>query len=185
MINAKLFHKMGGFDGQFFAHMEEIDLCWRLKNAGYTIWYTHHSTVYHVGGGTLPQSSPYKTFLNYRNNLLMMYKNLMPNKRCNRILHIRMLLDGISTVHSLLHGDTSVLKAVWKAHNSYRKLRRVYRLNRIPDPSPQKHCHDLSPGPSPQERGALHPSCVYQHSVVYQYFIKGRKMFGNLPNCPS
>ena len=166
MINAKLFHKMGGFDGQFFAHMEEIDLCWRLKNAGHTIWYTHRSTVYHVGGGTLPQSSPYKTFLNYRNNLLMMYKNLMPQNR-KRILHIRMVLDGISAVHSLLHGDASVLKAVWKAHNSYRKLRRVYQLNLISDLSPS-------------ERGATHLSCVYRHSVVYQYFIKGCKTFGKL-----
>ena len=164
MINAKLFHKIGGFDIQFFAHMEEIDLCWRLKNTGYTIWYTPRSVVYHVGGGTLPQSSPYKTYLNYRNNLLMMYKNLTPGKRRKLILIIRMILDGISAAHSLLKGDSSVLKAVWKAHINYRKLRRVY----LP--------------PDETETPHHFPSCVYQHSVVYQYFLKGCKRFGNLPS---
>ena len=157
MINAKLFHEFGGFDGVFFAHMEEIDLCWRLKNAGYTIWYTPRSVVYHVGGGMLPQSSPFKTFLNYRNNLLMMYKNL-PSGHRKRILNIRMFLDGISSVHSLLKGDVSVLKAVWKAHKSYRKLHRIY-IKGAP----------LS-----------YPSCVYQPVVVYQYFIKGKKTFESL-----
>ena len=162
MINAKLFHKIGGFDIQFFAHMEEIDLCWRLKNAGHTIWYTPQSVVYHVGGGTLPHSSPYKTFLNYRNNLLMMYKNLTPGNSRKRILFIRMILDGISAVHSLLKGDISVLKAVWKAHMNYRKMRSVY----LPP--------DKTATPLP------YPTCVDQHSVVYQYFIKGIKKFENL-----
>ena len=161
MINAKLFHETGGFDGQFFAHMEEIDLCWRLKNAGYTIWYTPRSVVYHVGGGTLPQTSPFKTFLNYRNNLLMMYKNLTPKRR-KRILHLRMMLDCISALHSLLQGDISVLKAVWKAHGSYRKLRRIYSLPPFGT--------DIS----------IFPSCVYQRSVVYQYFVKGCRRFEDL-----
>ena len=155
MINAKLFHETGGFDGAFFAHMEEIDLCWRLKNAGYQIWYTPRSVVYHVGGGMLPQSSPFKTFLNYRNNLLMMYKNL-PAKDRKRILNIRMILDGISAIHSLLKGDVSVLKAILKAHKSFRKLRRNYKIN---------------------ETSLTLPSCVYDRSVVYQYFVKGKKVF--------
>ena len=164
MIHAQLFHEFGGFDSVFFAHMEEIDFCWRLKNAGYTIWYTHRSTVYHVGGGMLPQSSPYKTFLNYRNNLLMMYKNLPPKHR-KRILNIRMALDALSAVHSLLQGDVSVLKAVWKAHRNYRKLR-------------------LTPNPSLKERRerSSYPCDVYRHSVVYQYFMKGRKTFSGLPH---
>jgi len=167
MINAKLFHKMGGFDNIFFAHMEEIDLCWRLKNAGYTIWYTHRSAVYHVGGGMLPQSSPFKTFLNYRNNLLMMYKNL-PQKNRKRTLYLRMSLDGLSTVHSLLKGDTSVFKAVWKAHKSYRKLRNL--------------THNFDCAQQPKGRGEFlsYPSCVYHRSIVYQYFIKGRKIFNSI-----
>ncbi|MDR1171657.1 MAG: glycosyltransferase family 2 protein [Bacteroidales bacterium] len=164
MIRAKLFHETGGFDGAFFAHMEEIDLCWRLKNKGYTIWYTPRSTVYHIGGGMLPQSSPFKTFLNYRNNLLMMYKNL-PCKRRKRILYIRTVLDGLSAVYSLLKGDVSVLKAVWKAHQDYRKLRREYRL-----PPLDNTGEPLS-----------YPSCVYRRSVVYQYFIRGCKTFNSLP----
>ena len=150
MIRAKLFHEMGGFDDNFFAHMEEIDLCWRLKNAGYTIWYTPRSVVYHIGGGMLPQSSPFKTFLNYRNNLLMMYKNL-PTNCHKRILFIRMTLDWISALHSLLKGDVSVLKAVGKAHKSYRKLRN-------------------------RKSGVMtYPSCVYRGSVAYWYFIRGCK----------
>jgi len=155
MVNAKLFHEMGGFDADFFAHMEEIDLCWRLKNAGYAIWFAHRSVVYHVGGGMLPQSSPYKTFLNYRNNLLMMRKNL-PHKLRWRILNFRMALDGISALHSLINGDISVLKAVWKAHISNRKMRRKYNKT---------------------DKTAItsYPSCVYHGSVVYKYFIKREK----------
>jgi len=162
MINAKLFHIVGGFDIQFFAHMEEIDLCWRLKNAGYTIWYTPRSVVYHMGGGTLSQSSPVKTFLNYRNNLLMLYKNLTPKKRRIYILLLRMMLDGISAAHSLLKGDISVLVAVWKAHFNYRKMRSLY----LP--------------PDKTEVPPSYPSCVYRHSVVFQYFVKGRKKYKEL-----
>ena len=158
MIRAKLFHEFNGFDSAFFAHMEEIDLCWRLKNAGYTIWYTPRSTVYHVGGGMLPQSSPLKTFLNYRNNLLMMYKNL-PSRNRKRILTIRILLDYLSAIHSLLKGDVSILKAIWKAHRSFWKLHRGYSLTKQP----------LS-----------YPACVHHRSVVYQYFIKGCKTFESL-----
>jgi GT2 family glycosyltransferase len=156
---------MGGFDSLFFAHMEEIDLCWRLKNAGYAVWYTPRSTVYHVGGGMLPQSSPFKTFLNYRNNLLMLYKNLPFRKQRNRILFIRMALDGLSAIHSLLKGDISTFKAILKAHASFRKLRRAYSL------SLDRHDKTLSD-----------PSCIYPYSIVYQYFIKRRKTFGSLPN---
>ena len=165
MIHAKLFHEMGGFDSAFFAHMEEIDLCWRLRNAGYSIWFTPRSVVYHVGGGMLPQSSPFKTFLNYRNNLLMMYKNL-PHKHLKRTLYLRMTLDGISAVYSLLKGDVSVLKAVWKAHKDYRKLRR----NLTPNLSPKN-----------KEDSITYPTCVYQHNVVYQYFIGRHKTFESLP----
>ena len=154
MIQAKLFHQMGGFDDLFFAHMEEIDLCWRLKNAGYTVWYTPQSVVYHVGGGMLPASSPFKTFLNYRNSLLMLYKNL-PRTQRKRILRIRMALDGLSAASSLLKGDIQTVKAIWKAHQDYRKIRRGYN----------------SPEP------LSYPSCVYHRSVVYQYFVKRRKKY--------
>ena len=150
MVDAKLFHKMGGFDKIFFAHMEEIDLCWRLKNAGHTIWYTPHSVVYHVGGGMLPKSSPVKTYLNYRNNLLMLRKNL-PAKQRWKIMFQRKILDVMSAFYSLLKGDVSTFKAIFKAHKNYRKLRRLYSKTRAP---------------------AAFPTCVYQKSIVFQYFIK-------------
>ncbi len=161
MIRAELFREFDGFDGFFFAHMEEVDLCWRMKNAGYSIRCTPESTVYHVGGGMLPQKSPFKTYLNYRNNLLMMYKNL-PRRHRRKILTIRMILDAVSCMHSLLQGDGSVLKAVWKAHIDYRKLRRNYR-------SPDTSKSVLS-----------YPSCVYRRSVVYQYFVKGISRYDGL-----
>ncbi|MDR2038352.1 MAG: glycosyltransferase family 2 protein [Bacteroidales bacterium] len=159
MVRASLFHQAGGFDGQFFAHMEEIDLCWRLKNAGYTIWYTPESTVYHVGGGMLPQSSPFKTYLNYRNNLLMMYKNL-PAKQRRKILFTRKALDIVSGLYGLLQGNTAIIRAVWKAHRSYRKMKRSYKGMAFP---------------------RIFPSGVYQKSIVYQYFIKKVKHFDLLP----
>ena len=161
MVNAKLFHKMGGFDDLFFAHMEEIDLCWRLKNAGCTVWYTPQSVVYHVGGGMLPSTSPFKTYLNYRNSLLMMYKNLSRQQH-KRILRIRMALDGLSAVYALLKCDIQTVKAIWKAHQDYRKIRRGYN-------SPDNIDKPLS-----------YPSCVYHRSVVYQYFIKGRRRYEEL-----
>ena len=168
MINAKLFHEFGGFDSVFFAHMEEIDLCWRLKNAGYTIWFTPRSVVYHVGGGMLPQSSPFKTFLNYRNNLLTMYKNL-PHKYRKRILNKRMILDHISAIHSLVKGNVSVLKAVWKAHKNYRKLKSKYYKDLAHSP--------VSRDNTQRRRQSVYPSCVYRRSVAYQYFIKRKKTY--------
>jgi len=170
MFSAKLFREAGGFDNQFFAHMEEIDLCWRLKNAGYTFWHTPRSTVLHVGGGTLPQASPLKTYLNYRNNLLMMYKNLAPRHR-KRILRIRTALDYVSGIHSLLKGDISVLRAVCRAHRSYRKMRRLDLR--------QSDLRQIDIGQSDID------SCIYPNSVVYQYFIKGRKRFEELSNISS
>src|SRR5687768_12698545 len=76
MVRAAIFHKLGGFDKEFFAHMEEIDLCWRMKNRGYKIMYTGFSSVYHVGGGTLSKINPHKTYLNFRNSLSLLVKNM-------------------------------------------------------------------------------------------------------------
>ena len=162
MIRASVFHAFGGFDDFFFAHMEEIDLCWRLKNAGYTIRYTPESTVYHVGGGTLPQKSPFKTYLNYRNNLLMMYKNL-PQKHFKRTMLARMILDGVSCIYALLRGDASVIRAVWKAHADFRKERPRYRQIRKSRDTP-----------------LAYPSCLYPRSIVYRYFVKGIREYSRI-----
>ncbi len=113
-VRAETFKKAGGFDEDFWAHMEEIDLCWRLKNQGYTIWYEPQSTVYHLGGGTLSYDSPKKLFLNFRNNLWMLYKNLPKNKFYS-ILFMRMILDGVASVKFLVGLNGQAALAVLKS----------------------------------------------------------------------
>ncbi|MGM0567570.1 MAG: glycosyltransferase family 2 protein, partial [Bacteroidota bacterium] len=102
-VRADLFHDSGGFDPDFFAHMEEIDFCWRIKQKGYKVMFTPKSLVYHVGGGTLPSSSSFKTYLNIRNNLAMLYKNL-PQENLSRTIFVRLLLDGIAAIKFLFSG---------------------------------------------------------------------------------
>ncbi|MCR5713444.1 MAG: glycosyltransferase family 2 protein [Bacteroidales bacterium] len=153
----------GGLDAFFFAHMEEIDLCWRMKNAGLTVWYEPASTVYHVGGGTLPQNNPYKTFLNYRNNLLMLYKNL-PQGRCWSTLLCRMVLDGISACRVLFSkGGPALFAAIVKAHVAF--WRAVPRYRR------QMKGHARPVG---------WPSQMVHRSVVSAHFLHGIKKFSDL-----
>ncbi len=123
MIRASLFRELGGFDDSFFAHMEEIDLCWRAKLNGSEVWIFPKSEVYHVGGGTLPNDSPRKLYFNYRNNLLMLYKNL-PRKRLAIIMTIRMLMDGASALLYLLQGKRGFYRSVVKAHKDFRKTKK-------------------------------------------------------------
>jgi len=114
LVKSALFHEVNGFDGRFFAHMEEIDLCWRLQHQGHQIWVEPSSTVYHLGGGTLSYESNTKVFLNFRNNLYMLAKNetgFWPGK-----IFIRMLWDGLAAVQFLLKGKPSLLYQVLKAH---------------------------------------------------------------------
>lgn len=113
-VRAKLYHETGGLDGRFFAHQEEIDLCWRMQLAGYTIMSCPGSVVYHVGGGTLPRGGR-KVFLNFRNNLLMLGKNLPWYEKIWK-LPLRFTLDGISAWKGLFTGDTAFFKAIVKAH---------------------------------------------------------------------
>ena len=137
MIKSKLFHQHGGFDPSFFAHMEEIDLCWRLQHAGYEIWVTPESQVFHVGGGTLSYDSPKKTFLNFRNNLFMMVKNqrgFWPGR-----LFIRMLWDGIAAWQFLLRGKAVLFFQVGKAHGClYLALFRLIQQRKKPAGEPVK-----------------------------------------------
>lgn len=117
-IKAKCFHEVGGLDDFFFAHMEEIDLCWRLKNKGYKIMFSPDSTIYHVGGGTLNKMNPQKTFFNFRNSLLMLHKNLPKGKILTTILK-RLILDGAAGIKILLEGKPSHFIAIIKAHFSF------------------------------------------------------------------
>jgi GT2 family glycosyltransferase len=117
-IRSAVYKELKGFDEDFFAHQEEIDLCWRTINRGYKIKYNSESTVYHVGGATLQQANPKKTFLNFRNSLLMLTKNL-PQKTLFQVLIIRMLLDGIAGVKFILEGQFTHCWAIMRAHFSF------------------------------------------------------------------
>ena len=122
MIRSDVWHRLGGLDESFFAHMEEIDLCWRAKLSGLGVWVVPQSVIYHVGGGTLPNNSPRKLYLNFRNNLLMMEKNL-PDSSRRRIIFTRMCIDGAAAAAYLLMGKVSYFKAVWNAHRDFRKMK--------------------------------------------------------------
>lgn len=121
MIRSELFHLAGGFDEAFFAHMEEIDLCWRLKKQGYKFMVVPQSRIYHVGGGTLPYLSPRKSYLNFRNSLYMIIKN-HDGLLFTKLFH-RLTLDGLAALRFLLRGEWKHLGSVWNAHMSmYRRL---------------------------------------------------------------
>ena len=117
LVKSALFHEVDGFDGRFFAHMEEIDLCWRLQHQGHQIWVEPSSTVYHLGGGTLSYESKTKVFLNFRNNLYMLAKN--ETGFWQGKIFIRMLWDGLAAVQFLLKGKPSLLYQVLKAHLAF------------------------------------------------------------------
>ena len=155
MVRSSLYHHLGGLDESFFAHMEEIDFCWRAKMLGYQVWCVPASTVWHVGGGTLPNNSPRKLYFNYRNNLLMLYKNLPEKIRWSRIF-VRMLLDGASAAVYLLTGRWEFFKAVWRAHRDYRRMRR-----------------DEDPSPFEEERNNIG---LYQGFIVLRFFLSGKKL---------
>ncbi|MFK7949053.1 MAG: glycosyltransferase family 2 protein [Saprospiraceae bacterium] len=114
-IKSAQFHKIGGFDGDYFAHMEEIDLCWRLRKAGYQILAVPQSTVYHVGGGTLNTENPYKTYLNFRNNLITILKN-ENGWKVYYIFFLRLILDGLAGLKFLMEGKFKNIWAIIKAH---------------------------------------------------------------------
>ena len=129
LVRTDVYRKEGGLDKRFFAHMEEIDFCWRLRSRNYGIYCIPQSTVYHVGGGTLPKSHPRKTFLNFRNNLLMLYKNL-PEERLNFTLRIRYLLDLIAALKMLLSGQAKESMAIVKALRTFFKIRHDFDRQR-------------------------------------------------------
>lgn len=162
MIRAEKFWEMKGFDPVFFAHMEEIDLCWRLQNKNYKISYVPESLVYHIGGGTLNAENPYKTFLNFRNNLLMLYKNL-PKKTSKKTMFVRALFDYIAAFQYLTKNQIENAKAVLKARKQYKKLRKQYRSENSEKSPPLK----------------LNKN-IYPKSIVIAYHLKGIKKFSEL-----
>lgn len=117
-IRKNVYHELGGFDESFFAHQEEIDLCWRAANEGHIIKYNSQTVVYHVGGATLQQGNPKKTYLNFRNSLLMMVKNL-PKRGLFWVIFFRMILDGVAGIRFLAQGKFGHTFAILKAHFSF------------------------------------------------------------------
>jgi GT2 family glycosyltransferase len=154
--------EIGGFDEDFFAHMEEIDLCWRLKNLGYQIWYCPDAKVYHVGGGTLNAESPFKTFLNFRNNLWMIQKNYLPASALFKVI-IRFFMDFLSLLKFLFEGKTKNAAAVSKAHVAFL---RNWKKNASKRPAHFKKYNATG---------------VYPRSIVWQYFVRNKKKFTDLP----
>jgi len=154
-IRSYVYKELHGFDDDFFAHQEEIDLCWRAINKGYKIKYNYKSVVYHVGGATLKQGNPKKTFLNFRNSLLMLTKNV-PKENLYGILFIRMILDGIAGMQFIFQGKFSHFSAILKAHYSFYAL----FLNTY------------------KKRGDFQTKKYYNiKSIVYQYYIICGKVF--------
>lgn len=125
MVRTEVYESLGGLDEQFFAHQEEIDLCCRMHAAGYRVCALSDSHVYHVGGASLNMGNPRKTYLNFRNNLLLLHKNL-PAGKGKRLLFIRRLVDTLALGMFLVKGDFSNAKAVFKAHNDFRKMKKNY-----------------------------------------------------------
>jgi len=151
----------GGFDESFFAHMEEIDLCWRLKRLGKQIWYCPAASVYHVGGGTLSAESPQKTFLNFRNNLLILYKNLPKNKRIY-IIVLRFFLDFMSLVKFLVDKKPKNAWAISRAHVEF--LKRVWK----------------NEAKALELKGTFNAIGLFPRSIVWQYFMRKQKTYKQL-----
>ncbi len=163
LIRSESFHQVGGFDEDFFAHMEEIDLCWRLKLLGQKFMITPESTVYHVGGGTLPYSSPRKTYLNFRNSLFMIIKNhkgwLFPK------LFWRLSIDGVGGFRFLMKGEFNQLYAVFKAHMAmYGNLGKFLKKRR----AIQKNTANAN------------LAGLFSGNILWNYYIKGVKHYSDL-----
>ena len=159
-VRADLYNKLGGLDNDFFAHMEEIDFCWRLKNAGYKIMYCPDSHIFHIGGGTLPKNNPRKTYLNFRNNFFLLFKNL-PSNKIFPVFFIRLFLDAFAALKFLKEGHFKDFIFVAKAHFAFYfaigkliKKRRQFKHSNV--------------------------SCIYQNLIVSDYYLKNKKIFSQL-----
>jgi len=159
-VRADLYHKAGGLDDDFFAHMEEIDLCWRLKHLGYKIMYCGESTIYHIGGGSLDKSAPRKTYLNIRNNSTLLYKNL-PKNELYPVFLARFFLDLIAAFKFLIDGGFKHFAAVARAHIGFYFSYKKNRLKR----SRIDHRKVLQ---------------IYQGNIAIDHFFKGKKKFSQL-----
>jgi GT2 family glycosyltransferase len=162
LVRNEIYKDLHGLDVDLFAHMEEIDLCWRMKNSGYKIFYTPESVVYHVGGGSLPKENPFKTFLNFRNNLIILLKNL-PAEKLFATLLFRLALDQVASFRYFFSGDFKNFLASQKAQFKFLVRLNYYLLKRKNVPLPKSKLTGW-----------------YQKSVVWDYFVRKKKYFSQL-----
>ena len=165
MVRRADWEAAGGLDGRFFAHMEEIDFCWRLRTRGRGVVCVPQSRAYHVGGASLAQGNPRKTFLNFRNNLLMLYKNL-PEADLRKVMRVRRVLDYVAALQFLVKGDAANARAVMRARREFRRLRADF----LPQRQENLRCMTEP-----------HPEGLSRFCLLYQYYAKRRKTFAQLP----
>lgn len=166
MVRSNDYWEVGGLDGRFFAHNEEIDLCWRLRQRGRKVYCLPDSQVYHVGGGTLPKSNPHKTYLNFRNNLTMLYKNL-PDNEWHKVSRMRLVLDYVAALKMLLlEHNVGEFKAVLRARKDFHRWK-----------------HDFDDDRRTILSGRVEKSplaCRQPYSILWQYYMKGKKNYSQL-----
>lgn len=159
-VRARVFHEVGGLDDHFFAHMEEIDFCWRLKNNGYKVMFSPGSVIYHIGGGTLPKNNARKTYLNIRNNIIMLYKNL-ERDRLVKVFIVRIILDWVAAFKFLVDGGVRDMWAVTRAHlHILRNLRKLRKKR-------EKIHHRRVSG-------------IYWGNVVVEHYLRRKNLFTQL-----
>ena len=159
-IRSKIYHELNGFEELFFAHMEEIDLCWRIRNRGLRIYYCGESTVYHLGGGTLNTLNPKKTYLNFRNGLGLLYRNL-PAAQLFYKIPLRLILDGVAALKFLINGEFQHTLAILKAHFAFYRM--TFKLKRA-------------------KRIYTNHTAILNKSLVWLYFVKKKTKFSDLKN---
>lgn len=163
MVRSEVYWRVGGLDGDFFAHMEEIDFCWRMRGMGMKVVCIPSSKVYHLGGATLSKENPRKTYLNFRNNRLMLYKNL-PDKELNWVMGVRFILDVVAALQYLVKGHFGDARAVFDALRDFRKMKPQYvqrrkqiQSSRVEDPAERR-----------------------RFLLLWQYHVHGRRTFNSL-----
>lgn len=162
MVRSKDYWQVGGLDGRFFAHNEEIDFCWRLRLAGKKIYCVPQSHVYHLGGGTLPKGNPRKTYLNFRNNLTMLYKCL-PESELSHVMRVRFWLDWLAALEMLILGRSwGDFKAVLKGRRDFKRWRKDFDNDR-------KRIHSTAVD-----------APLWKGSILWQYYAKGKKLWSAL-----
>lgn len=164
LVRGTCWHEFRGFDSDFWAHMEEIDFCWRMKNWGYKVAICPESKVFHLGGGSLSYGSPQKIYLNFRNNLFLLYKNL-PKGTLYKTLFLRMILDGVAAIQFLVTGQFTAFTKVLAAHRDFYKSLGVLR---------KKRKELLS-----KTVTTVHPE-IYKGSLIFDFFILKKKTFSSL-----